>query len=65
MKKTLLILTTLALISLSNIVNAQGPNWVWSKSSGNTSNDQGRSVATDTNGNVFVIPVSSIFISIY
>lgn len=54
MKKTLLILTTLALIGLSNLVNAQGPNWVWAESSGNTSNDQGRSVATDINGNIFM-----------
>ncbi len=34
--------------------NAQAPNWLWAKSAGGTSGDEGRSVATDASGNVFM-----------
>jgi len=53
MIKTLQILSILAVAGLINFVNAQTPNWVWAKSAGSTSLDQGRCVATDANGNVF------------
>ena len=35
-------------------VFAQSPNYLWAKSAGGTSNDYGRSVATDASGNCFV-----------
>ena len=54
MKKTILILATIALIGFNNISTAQSPNWAWAKSVGNTSSDQGRSVATDASGNIFM-----------
>jgi len=54
MKKTILMLATIALIGFNNISTAQTPNWAWAKSVGNTSSDQGRSVATDASGNVFM-----------
>ncbi len=53
MKKVITI-SLLALIGLSNLVNAQVPNWAWAKSAGGTKDDYGRSVSTDASGNVFV-----------
>ena len=36
-------------------INAQTPNWQWSKSAGGSSWDMGNGISTDTSGNVFVI----------
>lgn len=54
MKKTIFTIITFALISFSNFLNAQTPNWAWAKSAGNTSNDQGNCVATDASGNIYM-----------
>ena len=54
MNKTILMLATIALVGFNNISTAQSPNWAWAKGVGNTSSDQGRSVATDESGNVFM-----------
>lgn len=50
MKTTLLIL----FITIFRIANAQTPSFRWAKSAGGTNNDEGNSIATDDDGNVFV-----------
>ena len=54
MKKTLLFLILFGLLSLSQTVNAQSPDWLWANSAGGTTVDRGESIATDLNGNVLV-----------
>ena len=54
MKKTITTIIMLALIVLSNITNAQAPNWDWAKSAGGTGNENGYSTATDALGNMYV-----------
>ena len=43
-----------ALLFISRIVNAQTPNFVWTKGFGGLDNENVSSVATDINGNVFM-----------
>jgi len=56
MKNQLLTLIMLAIIGLSNLVNAQTPQWVWAKSGTCTwvsnDNDYGTCITTDASGNV-------------
>ena len=52
--KKIITISLFALIGLSNLVNAQAPNWAWAKSAGRASNDYGYSVSTDASGNVFM-----------
>lgn len=54
MKKLLLTITTLAIIGLSNLVNAQAPNWLWAKSSGGNTDEEALSNSTDASGNLIV-----------
>lgn len=42
-----------ALVLTCVSVNAQTPNWVWSKKAGGTSSDYGKSICTDANGNIY------------
>ncbi len=54
MKKLITISIMLAIFGLSNLVNAQTPDWAWAKSAGGTDDDRGKSVCTDVSGNVFM-----------
>ena len=54
MKKILLTITMLALISTTNLVTAQTPIWAWAKSAGSISNEYSNAVCTDASGNVYI-----------
>ena len=51
--KKITLFTAALLLTLNSF--AQAPSWVWAKSSGGTSYDSGNSVATDANGNIYVV----------
>lgn len=50
MRITLLVIS----IAIFGIANAQSPSFQWAKAAGGTNYDEGNSIATDANGNVFV-----------
>jgi len=54
MKKFLLFFTLIAISGFSDILSAQIPNWSWAMSFSSANSDQGRRVATDLSGNVFM-----------
>ena len=43
-----------ALLLIGISANAQSPSWLWAKKAGGASNDVGKSVSADVNGNVYV-----------
>lgn len=51
MKKTILILTTI-LLTFTSI--SQAPSWIWAKTSGGNNYDEGRAIAKDASGNIYV-----------
>ncbi|MBI3502643.1 MAG: SBBP repeat-containing protein, partial [Bacteroidetes bacterium] len=52
--KKIFLLTSAILHLTSYIVSAQSPAYLWAQHAGGTSYDEGRSIATDANGNVLV-----------
>ena len=52
-KNLVIIVIVFVLLGLNNLLSAQAPNWAWARSAGN-SFDEGWSVATDANGNVYM-----------
>jgi gliding motility-associated-like protein len=51
MKKIYLLLT---LIALSGLTQAQVSTWLWAKRAGGNADQQGRSIAADANGNIYI-----------
>lgn len=54
MRNNLLFLLLFGLLSLSQTVYAQSPDWLWANSAGGSFPDKGYGITTDVNGNVLV-----------
>ncbi|MDN3676439.1 SBBP repeat-containing protein [Flavobacterium paronense] len=54
MKKRLYVFSILCLIGFGNIINAQAPNYLWSKSVGSVGNALVSAIAIDGNGNSYI-----------
>jgi hypothetical protein len=53
MKKSILLFAVIGLLCfLSNISNAQTPDWLWAESAGGTNSDYANAVAADASGNI-------------
>ncbi|MBK8192111.1 MAG: SBBP repeat-containing protein [Lewinellaceae bacterium] len=51
--KKCIIITLLAFLGLNNILNSQGLNFVWAKSMGGDTDDEGNSITIDASGNIY------------
>jgi len=57
MKRAVLILNLLLIIAVYSF--AQTPDWCWTESAGSSSSDEGRGIATDADGNIYMIGLFS------
>ncbi len=53
--KSIILLISLTFFSLTNIINAQSPDWLWAKGAGGASADEGKDICTDAAGNVYIV----------